>query len=477
MSSKAAHCPIDLGAETVINLLLQMPATSYPAILDSCHYQDYGLYDGRYLIAAYNPELCLQATGDEIYQYSRSGESITRGDVTAHLDKLLAERYCVSDTGLPCAAGAAIGLFSYELAHRFERLPVTPITSHSVPDLFLSFYPVVIVHDYQTADTMLIACADNEARAQARLAAARAQLERAAARVPAISAEIVSRGLNYRSNFTPESYERAVEKIKGYIAAGDIYQANLTQQFQIDLGALSPATIFLRLRKHFPVPFAAFMKTPEWTVVSGSPERFLHRRGARVAAYPIKGTRPRGRAPAEDEQLAEQLKTSEKDIAENIMIVDLLRNDLGRVCQIGTVDASQLLTLQALPTVYHLVSKVSGQLRADVTAGRLLAAAFPCGSITGAPKIRAMEIITEVEKVQRGLSMGAVGWLGYNGDLDLNVAIRTLFIREGVGYMNVGGAVVADSDPAAEYQESLLKSQALFRAIGLDRNYASSDQS
>jgi para-aminobenzoate synthetase component I len=209
-------------------------------------------------------------------------------------------------------------------------------------------------------------------------------------------------------------------------------------------------------------------------VVSASPERFLRvkaRDDVRVVeAWPIKGTRPRGSNPEEDARLRAELLTSEKDRAENIMIVDLLRNDLGRVCHYGSVEVTELCALEEHPTLYHLVSKVRGVMREGITAGALVRAAFPCGSITGAPKIRAMEIISEIESNPRGLSMGALGYFSFDGSIDLNVAIRTMTVRDSVTRFNVGGGIVADSCPSLEYEESLVKARALLKAVGVENH-------
>ena len=271
---------------------------------------------------------------------------------------------------------------------------------------------------------------------------------------------------------------RAVRRIKELIAAGDIYQANLTQQFTVKLAdnCFEPEQIFLRLRRDHPAAFAAFIRRREDDVISASPERFLRvqfdQDARRVEAWPIKGTRPRGRNSAEDARLRSELQRSEKDRAENVMIVDLMRNDLGRVCQYGSIEVPELFSVQEHPTLFHLVSKVQGRLRDDVTAGALLRAAFPCGSITGAPKIRAMEIIDEIEGLPRGLSMGAIGYFTFTGTLDLNVAIRTMTVRDRAARFNVGGGIVADSDPALEYEESLIKARALFNALGVEKGKA-----
>jgi aminodeoxychorismate synthase component I len=266
----------------------------------------------------------------------------------------------------------------------------------------------------------------------------------------------------------------AVEQIKEHIAAGDIYQANLTQQFHVPLNArLSAERIFLNLRRDHPASFAAFLRRREDTVISASPERFLRvafraEDGERsIEAWPIKGTRARGTSAVEDAALRLELWESEKDRAENVMIVDLLRNDLGRVCRYGSIAVTELFTIQEHPTLFHLVSKVRGQLRREVTAGDILRAAFPCGSITGAPKIRAMKIIEAIEPAPRGLSMGAIGYFSFDGRIDLNVAIRTMVVKDSVARFNVGGGIVADSDPALEYEESLTKASALLRALGV----------
>ncbi|MCA1555901.1 MAG: aminodeoxychorismate synthase component I, partial [Acidobacteria bacterium] len=276
------------------------------------------------------------------------------------------------------------------------------------------------------------------------------------------------------SNFTREAYMAAVRRIKEHIYAGDIYQANLTQQFTCPLAeGDSPERVFLRLRREHPASFAAFLRRRDDTVVSASPERFLRvgwdereKAHRRVEAWPIKGTRARGASARADVRLKNELQRSAKDAAENVMIVDLLRNDLGRVCRYGSIEVSALCEVQEHPTLFHLVSKVRGLLREEVTPGELLRACFPCGSITGAPKLRAMEIIDACESAPRGLSMGAIGYFSFDGALDLSVAIRTMTVRARRARFNVGGGIVAESDPAAEYEESLLKAYALLHALG-----------
>ena len=260
-------------------------------------------------------------------------------------------------------------------------------------------------------------------------------------------------------------YGAAFDSVEDYIEAGDIYQANLTQRFSVSMGDLAAAEVFLRLRERNPAAHGALLMEPARTIVSASPERFLRVRGRDAEMWPIKGTRPRGESVEDDERLAAELVESVKDRAENLMIVDLVRNDLGRVAEFGSVVVDELFGHRRLPTVHHLVSRVSARLREDARGCDVLRAAFPCGSITGAPKIRAMEIIEEVEGVRRGMSMGAIGYCGFDGRMDWSVAIRTMDVVGGVARFNVGGGVVADSDPGEEYEESMWKARALLEAL------------
>ncbi|MCA1632445.1 MAG: aminodeoxychorismate synthase component I [Acidobacteria bacterium] len=349
----------------------------------------------------------------------------------------------------------------------------------------LAFFDVLVVHDYARGETKIVGVEGSDARMEE----ARELLRRAAAagvKPEALEAPALTRAT---SNMTRGEYVAAVERVREHIYAGDIYQANLTQQISCALpAATTPERVFLRLRREHPASFAAFVRRgggAAAAVVSASPERFLRvsvgeeeeassslsscgvgPAGRIVEAWPIKGTRPRGATAEEDARLRAELLSSAKDAAENIMIVDLMRNDLGRVCRYGSVEVAELCAVQEHPTLFHLVSKVRGVLREGVSAGELLRAAFPCGSITGAPKIRAMEIISEVETAARGVSMGAIGYFSFDGALDLSVAIRTItFGPHGMARFNVGGGIVAESDAEAEYEESLLKARALLRAL------------
>ena len=494
---------LQLPADNLIDALLRLDAGRRVQILDSGGARG---TEARFLIAGFDPFEIIEARGGGIDITSAEGESARRiegADVLRVLDERLA-KYQVAHTAGNSSrpvAGACIATFSYDLARRMERLRRRPPAQAAMsaatatePDALLAFYDTLVVHDYlrsttevlslrstqrlnQFCETINAAASGFEAQEQKRGVPDRSSLSTASPFFHEGTSFVNTSTQPFNStataNFTRDEYLLAVEQIKEHIAAGDIYQANLTQQLSVALDArLAAEKIFLSLRRSHPASFAAFLRRREDVVISASPERFLRVAveadgGRIVEAWPIKGTRARGRNAAEDARLRDELSRSEKDRAENVMIVDLLRNDLGRVCRYGTVAVRELFTIQEHPTLFHLVSKVRGRLRDDVTAGALLRAAFPCGSITGAPKIRAMEIIDEIEKAPRGLSMGAIGYFSFDGRLDLNVAIRTMLVRQGVARFNVGGGIVADSQPLIEYEESLVKARALLRSLGV----------
>jgi para-aminobenzoate synthetase component 1 len=472
-------CEYEISADELLRALLGLAPERRAQILDSGGAR--GAEEARFLIAAFDPFETVEARGEELLIERRGEESgvrVERGALLSLLDERLA-RYRVRSgergeeaSALPVAGGACIASFAYDLARGFQRLrSVAPASLDAPePDAALAFHDTLVVHDYARGRTYLTSLAGDEQLARAR--AALDEARRAAGFVDAENAR-ASGTAAASSNFSRAEYVAAVRRIRERIYAGDIYQANLTQQFTCPLPAGDSAEgVFLRLRREHPASFAAFLRRRADTVVSASPERFLRvscdgeGRERRVETWPIKGTRARGATAAEDARLREELQRSAKDAAENVMIVDLLRNDLGRVCRYGTVEVAALCEVQEHPTLFHLVSKVRGLLRAGVSAGELLRATFPCGSITGAPKLRAMEIIDDCERAPRGLSMGALGYFSFDGRIDLSVAIRTMTVRARRARFNVGGGIVAESDPEAEYEESLVKARALLNALG-----------
>jgi para-aminobenzoate synthetase component 1 len=355
------------------------------------------------------------------------------------------------------------------------------------PDIYALTFESLLIHDYITGETLILGKSDVGALVDRLRLAAQSFDVGAPTTLGAIS------------NFSRSDYMSAVQVIKERIRSGDTYQTNLTQQVTVNTGEARPQDVFWRLRRDHPAPFAAFITRGDSTVVSASPERFFRittagspppnftdyadpslmcglltrsggRAQARIDTSPIKGTRRRGLTPEEDTALREDLLTSPKDRAENTMIVDLLRNDLGRVCEYGSVRVKKLCELEEHPTLFHLVSTVSGELRGDATFSDVIRALFPCGSITGAPKISTMHIIDELEPGSRGLSMGAIGYsvpsgFGIEPMMDVSVAIRTITFRDGTATFNVGGGITIDSHPRQEYEESLLKAEALLSAL------------
>ena len=367
--------------------------------------------------------------------------------------------------------GGVVGYWAYDFGRRIERLPVRAADDLALPDVHLAFYDVVGAFDHDTRRAWLFASglpAEGDARAKRaedRLAACTlllAEPQSAAVRRPR------TRLGPPRSTFERDHYLAAVEEVREAIRRGDIFQANLSQRWTLereDGGPELPLTFLEALVERSPAPYAAYLDAGDHAVVSASPERFLEVRSGRVETRPIKGTRPRSADPIEDARLAAELTASAKDRAENVMIVDVMRNDLGRVCVTGSVRAPVLCELESYPQVHHLTSTVTGQLRPYLDAFELLHACFPAGSITGAPKNRAMEILEALEPVRRHVYTGAIGYLDWNGDADWNVAIRTALVTPRAVHFAAGGGITSESDPAAEYQETLDKAAGLFAAI------------
>jgi para-aminobenzoate synthetase component 1 len=449
---------------------------------------------GRRSFVAWDPWAVLVAREGSALWIEAGGTRPLEGGglaaLAASLGALEGEEGGADGTGLPFPGGAA-GFIGYEVAAEIERVPSPRARDLGIADLELAFYDLVIGWDHVEGTCWIVSTGHpergpaRERRAAHRLDAARAWLagetgppsegragDVAAAR-RALAAQVEgeapscsvpgSRGL--ASTFSRSGYEAAVQEGMERIRAGDIFQVNLSQRFSAP-ASVDPFAVYRDLRKRSPAPFGAFFRGATCDVASASPESFLRVDASRrVEARPIKGTRPRGATPAEDAALASELRASDKDRAENLMIADLLRNDLSRVCLPGSVRAERLFGLESYATVHHLESQICGILRPGIGPVDLLRAAFPCGSVTGAPKPRAMEIIAELEPTARGPCYGAIGWIGPDGTLDLSVAIRTLVFARGRAAFHAGGAVVADSDPAYEYRETLDKARALAAAL------------
>ena len=424
---------------------------------------------GRYSYTGADPFLVLKTKGTDIQITDHAGTSRQQGDPFTVLQQLL-RRYQLSRVEAPLPfRGGAVGYLGYDLCHFLERLPCTTIDDLAIPDLYMAFYDVIYGYDNETDEGYIISTGLPEPAGPGRRTHARQRAEQLREQLTKTTLLGPTPGSfstlrEPQSNFTRAEYLEAVKASKEYIAAGDIYQVNRSQRFQTPLTA-EPWQLYCRLREINPACFAAYLDFGEGYVVSASPEKFMEVQAGQVQTRPIKGTRPRGHTPEEDERLAQELINSEKDNAELVMIVDLERNDLGRVCKFGTVRTPQVAVLETFPTVHHLVGTVVGELEKSKDNVDLLRAAFPGGSITGAPKIRSLEIIDELEPTQRGVYTGNIGYWGFDGDMQLSIVIRTFIITKGVAYYQVGGGIVADSDPEAEYQETLDKGRALRQAL------------
>ncbi len=350
--------------------------------------------------------------------------------------------------------GGAIGYFGYDLGRRLERMPAIAVDDMQLPQMAIGLYGWAIVVDHGEERTWLVSSGEHALgeRAWRELYGRIATVDHEGARVRTPYRVLSS----VRSNFTRDAYAAAYERVQSYIRSGDCYQVNLAQRFEVQ-AAGDPWTAYRALRLENPAPYGAYMNLPFGQVLSASPERFLRVRDGQVVTQPIKGTRPRAGHPQLDAQRIDELWRSEKDRAENVMIVDLLRNDLAKSCRIGSVSVPRLFEVRSFPSVHHLVSTVTGTLATGRTALDLLRGCFPGGSITGAPKVRAMQIIEELEPHRRGLYCGSIGYIGHDGAMDTNIAIRTLVHRDGCARFWAGGGVVADSVMAQEYQETFDK--------------------
>ncbi len=370
-------------------------------------------------------------------------------------------------TPFPCGL---VGYLSYDLRVTLEKLPFKAKRDLKMPDLWMGAYGFALTWDlrerklYATVTGLPEVGKDADRLASQRLERVIAWLESEPRHEPLQNLVAQTPLL---TDMTKDEYFAAVERIKAYIAAGDIYQVNFAHRFRAPIHADAPS-LFLRLCQVNPAPFAAFLNLGSVFVLCSSPERFLHFDPITRIAHtrPIKGTRPRGGTESEDENLAKDLLESEKDKAEHIMIVDLERNDLGKVAETGSVRVSRLYALEPHPTVWHLVSTVEARIPPQKDVADLLFAMFPGGSITGAPKIRAMEIIDEVEPVARGIYTGSIGYWSFSGHCDFNIVIRTAVLTNGMAYFHAGGGIVADSDPEAEYEETLTKAKGLLKMLG-----------
>ncbi|MCU0622088.1 MAG: aminodeoxychorismate synthase component I [Gemmatimonadales bacterium] len=450
-----------------------------------------GLGRWSYLVA--EPWAAYRAFGARTERREGDGPWVAvAGDVLTALQAELDRCATPHAPGAPAFQGGALGYLAYDWGRVLEPRPAAHHADLGLPDAIFGLYDVVLAFDHANGEGWIVSTglpatgAARAARARERLealqppphprtpprplgdalAADTGTLAPPSARAPSFPVLGLegAEHVGLQSTFTRRGYLSAVQRVREYILAGDIFQANLSQRFEAPL-AEPAGRLYARLRRNNPAPFGAWLAFDDATLLSVSPERFLRLAGRTVETRPIKGTRPRGLGPMHDEALSRELSESDKDRAENVMIVDLLRNDLSRVCRPGTVRVPTLFHLEQHPTVHHLVSTVTGELAPGLGATDLLRATFPGGSITGAPKVRAMQVIAELEPTERGPYCGAIGWLGVTGDMDTSIAIRTCVARGDRVYFSGGGGIVADSDPDLEYHETLHKVKGIVRTL------------
>lgn len=450
------------------------PALDLLAVCENClslpyvAYLDSGLPgsdQGRFSYLTADPFLVLRSKGRLVEFETRDGVQRLEGNPFVVLQELLDSFHVQPSPTLPAFPGGAIGYLAYELAHHLERLPHPETDDLSLPEMNIGFYDWLIARDHHKKRTWAVFAgfdSSGSIGAQQRLDKILAHLPKRDRRPTSPTDQVT----DLKSNFTRSDYLEAVKVVKDYISKGDVYQVNLSQRFEASVNC-QPWPLYLRLRQLSSAPFGAYLQYPQVVIQSASPEEFLRVRGSDVYTRPMKGTRPRGKTLSQDEELSQELLSSEKERAENLMIVDLLRNDLGKVCVPGTVAVPELFTVEEYPTVLQMVSAVQGRLRPGLDAVDALQACFPGGSVTGAPKIRAMEIISELESVERSVYCGALGYMGFDGSMLTCVPIRTVLFKGGKAYFQVGGGVVADSDPEAEFEETLHKAQGSLNALGI----------
>lgn len=413
----------------------------------------------EYSIIGINPYLTLKSIGKEIFLNDTKfiGNPFDFLEKELQKEKISKDKYPLSN--LPFSSGA-IGYFSYDAAMHVEPLILTAKDDIKIPEVYFNFYDNFIIWDIKNKKYFITA--------MGKLKPSKTSTEDILdliTRGHQIKVDPFTEGnTKFYSNFEPDEYIETVEKVKEYIRSGDIYITNLTQRFKCSCEKES-YDIYKNLRSINPAPFSSYLAFDDFQIMSSSPERFLQIKNKIVETRPIKGTRPRGNTPLEDEKNKLELLNSEKDKSELLMIVDLERNDLSKVCKPFSVKVTELFKLEEYSTVFHLVSTIIGELKDEVSSVKCIKECFPGGSITGAPKIRSMEIIDELEKIKRNIYTGAIGYFDFNGNSDFNIVIRTILKKDNTAYFGVGGGITWESEKESEYYETLDKAKALMRVL------------
>lgn len=450
-----------------IQLFALLEQKSWSILFDSATHQHPFQNTNRYSYIAVSPYKTISLKNGII---QGSVDKITDPFALLKNNLLLFKTQKIS--GLPPFQGGLAGYFAYDLCHYLEKIPYPTLDDMKFPDLAVGFYDCVLSFDHQDQRAWIISTGFPETNENVRQQRAKSRLKELLALITAKQEKIktpkhVGCDLkNITANFSKKDYLKIINIAKNYILSGDIYEVNLSQRFKSELPHnFSSFALYQHLRKINPAPFAAYLNLEKIIIASASPERFILSDNHVVETRPIKGTMLRGKTPQQDRQFAQQLLQSKKDRAENVMIVDLMRNDLSRICEDDSVHVEKLCGLESYATVHHLVSVITGKLKPPIDALDLLKATFPGGSITGVPKIRAMQIIAALEPHRRGPYCGSIGFVSFTGDMDSSIAIRTYAIHDRILTYQSGGAIVLDSDPAQEYQETLNKAHALTQAL------------
>lgn len=427
----------------------------------------------RYSFVGTEPFLVLRTKGQRGEIHRQGSHQILQESPLTILKNLLDEFSIPKSEGLPTFSGGAVGFFSYDIGRFFEKLPRLGLDDLDCPDLLFMFTDTVIAFDHEQKTIQIIY---TPPKSHVLHTDRKALLEKGLSKIARIEEQLAG-SIQSRlpksnstltahpdSNFTKEQYIKMVLRCKEYIAAGDIYQANLSQRFSVPFDQ-DPWLLYKVLREINPSPFAGFLQMEDLYLVSASPERLIRLQEGLLETRPIAGTRPRGENPPEDREMRMELLSNEKERAEHLMLVDLERNDLGKVCRYGSVQVNEFMVTERYSHVMHMVSNIRGELSPGKHSLDVIRAVFPGGTITGVPKVRCMEIIEELEPVVRGPYTGSFGYISFADELDLNLIIRTFVIKNGRAYIQVGGGIVADSEPELEYKETLYKAEALLRAL------------
>lgn len=433
----------------------------YSLFLDSA---DREHENARYSFIAAQPAETIESRNGIVTVTNLQQQTSYEADPFAVLkDRLAAHAFAEKPLpGLPPFQGGAAGLFGYDLARGIETIPDIAQADKDMPDIAIGIYDHVIAFDHHDGKSWILIHAQDETEAQRKRNIFVSKIS-SASPPPFLQRE---GDIKWRSNFSANEYKNQVKRVIEYIMAGDVFQVNLSQRFESDLPAkFDSFAHYLQLRKINPAPFAAYMNLGSIKIASASPERFLTVHEGTVETKPVKGTKPRLENAAADTEQLKSLRSSEKERAENIMIVDLLRNDLSKVCKPNSIHVKKLCAIESFTGIHHIVSTVTGALENKYGALDLLRACFPGGSITGAPKIRAMEIIEELEPSRRGIYCGCMGYAGFDGGMDMNILIRSLVYKGNKVSFNVGGGITADSTPESEYQETLDKAAGIFNSF------------